>query len=258
MSWTYSAVKNSERSSRARAVNNLAKSAILGDFLYSGSTVLDLGCGRGGDLGKYQKSNVSFLLGVDRDANAISEAKNRRKSCLINKVEFIVGDAFAKKHNFGHEFDFVVSNLAFHYAFENDESLSTAFENISRHLVQEGYCIITVPNAQKVLDAAESLQRDDDLFQIFLRDKKYIFKSVDCDKPFVEPLVDQNKLIYYSRRNGLSQVKRCSFRELAEREKSDPQSEVWPIFRRSCGNLKLDKNEWSLVDLYEAIVYQKN
>jgi mRNA (guanine-N7-)-methyltransferase len=48
-------------------------------------SVLDLCCGKGGDLGKYAKQNSYYYTGVDITAASIAEAIRRYNDILIEQ-----------------------------------------------------------------------------------------------------------------------------------------------------------------------------
>lgn len=58
------------------------------------TSVLDLGCGRGGDLGKFVSSGIRSYVGIDLANHNILEARNR--SARMNKrntsIELLQGD----------------------------------------------------------------------------------------------------------------------------------------------------------------------
>lgn len=61
-------VKKRKESSiyRMKSFNNWVKSVLIRNHVKFGDKVLDLGCGKGGDLLKYSKSKVSFLVGAGK------------------------------------------------------------------------------------------------------------------------------------------------------------------------------------------------
>ncbi len=79
-----------------RAFNNWIKSILISKFTSQGSKVLDLCCGKGGDLLKWQKANVCDLVGVDIASLSIEQAKNRYTSQKFPfTADFFAGDVFA-------------------------------------------------------------------------------------------------------------------------------------------------------------------
>lgn len=71
-------------------------------FKTPGLSVLDLCCGRGGDMVKWKKANVSHYVGLDFSDSSITEAQTRYLSLVIDQAHnprdrfpaiFIVADA---------------------------------------------------------------------------------------------------------------------------------------------------------------------
>ena len=126
--------------------------------------IIDLGMGKGQDLGRYMSAGIQNLIAVDADKAALSElvrrkyshAKNEKKSQNRNgkyskssntsktSVYVIVSDInydteiLTKFHNLGLETaDAIVCNLAIHYFLSTSESL-TNFMNIVSNMVKVG------------------------------------------------------------------------------------------------------------------------
>jgi SAM-dependent methyltransferase len=76
--------------------NNYVKACLIQTFLKPCGSVLDIPCGRGGDLKKYRENNAGSYYGIDIVPERIQEAKLRHKTtkCMFGAV-FEVGD-FAK------------------------------------------------------------------------------------------------------------------------------------------------------------------
>ena len=75
--------------------NNWVKSVLINDYAKSGYSVLDLCCGKGGDLKKFQHAKIAHLVGVDFSARSIQDMKERFDTCIPPyrfEAKCIVGD----------------------------------------------------------------------------------------------------------------------------------------------------------------------
>ena len=77
----------------AHRYNNYVKAFLIQDFMKQGAQVLDLACGRGGDLKKFRENKAGSYYGVDAVPERIEEARERHRSakCMFAAV-FEVGD----------------------------------------------------------------------------------------------------------------------------------------------------------------------
>ena len=82
---------------RLRCLNNWVKSAALQRRVREGDRVMDLACGKGGDLKKYARARIASYVGVDialesvrRDAVKRYNAEHAREF----PATFVAGDAF--------------------------------------------------------------------------------------------------------------------------------------------------------------------
>ncbi len=125
-------------------------------------TVLDIGCGKGGDLLKWQKANVDHVVMVDIAQTSVEQAKDRyeiMKDRARNRRMF-TADFFAADCTktildplYPRQevtFDIVSCQFAFHYCFESLEQADTMLANVSKRLRPGGYFIGTTPDANEI------------------------------------------------------------------------------------------------------------
>ncbi|KAJ2356504.1 mRNA cap guanine-N7 methyltransferase, partial [Coemansia sp. RSA 2618] len=60
-----------------RLFNNWVKSIMIRQFAYTGCRVLDLGCGKGGDLRKWSIAGISEYVGMDIAQVSVTQAQKR-------------------------------------------------------------------------------------------------------------------------------------------------------------------------------------
>ncbi|XP_037790236.1 mRNA cap guanine-N7 methyltransferase-like isoform X2 [Penaeus monodon] len=178
-------------------------------------SVLDLGCGKGGDLLKWQKGSIKHLICADIAAVSMEECKERYE---INKerargplfsAEFIVADCTKmriKDHfeNSNRMVDLVSCQFAFHYCFESLAQAETMLRNISENLKKGGYFIATIPNAYEIMlrlkNSEDGLSFGNEVYQIkFPEDRPatpllfgdrynfYLQDVVDCPEFLIHP-----------------------------------------------------------------------
>lgn len=131
--------------------------------------LLDLGCGKGGDIHKWRAAKIQECLGIDIAEDNISNTKDgalvrysKMKSStkgFIPNIRFLQLDV--SKSLIEHlpddftsdtKFNIISSMYALHYCFKNIDSINGIILNISTHLEEGGYFIGTCFNGNKVFD----------------------------------------------------------------------------------------------------------
>lgn len=135
-----------------RRMNNFIKSVMINEHVGECAAVVDLGCGRGGDLKKFGARGISEYWGVDISANSIEDAKVRyRKSMLRFRASYVVADVYHAPLALGKRFDVASIQFSLHYAFSDIGGLRTTLSNIRAHLKSRGKLIASVPNSETLL-----------------------------------------------------------------------------------------------------------
>ncbi len=148
--------------------------------------VLDIGCGRGGDIMKYYYANIDFLVGIDPSKDGIINSFNGAISRYNNfkkgkprfpKMDFFQGvggallnydDQFRALGSISHtdkllmekyfskdskkqvKFDRISCQFSIHYMFESNDTFNNFKKNINDYLAPGGYLIATCFDAEKV------------------------------------------------------------------------------------------------------------
>ncbi|KAL9008610.1 MAG: hypothetical protein Q9173_006283 [Seirophora scorigena] len=189
-----------------RGFNNWVKSTIIHKFSPTDDTVgektpllvLDLGCGKGGDLAKWAQApqEVELYVGVDPAEVSIEQARERygqmgragggRGGRGGNRggrprptfhAEFVVQDAFGQSigripivQNVGFDakagsrwgsggFDVVSMMFCMHYAFEDEGKTRGMLQNIAGALKKGGRLIGTIPNSDVLREKVEAFHK---------------------------------------------------------------------------------------------------
>ena len=147
-----------------REFNNLVKRSMLSyicnrpDFP-PGCRVLDVCCGRGGDIFKYNAIAPSFVHFVDVSTDSINEAVRRfntGKKNIDYEAKFGIADCFSdeleKLLGDSDPFDVIVCHFALHYAFESREKFTTLMNTLTKYMKPDAYFLATFPNATTIRD----------------------------------------------------------------------------------------------------------
>lgn len=166
--------------------NNWVKSVLIARYahppLKAGcGKVLDMGCGKGGDLNKWQKARVREYIGVgacqifftsklvltagkDIAALSIQQARGRWSTshasssfratfhaldCYRHPLTDVIPPSALPPE--GKPFDVVSMQFCMHYAFESEEQARTMLSNVSRWLRRGATFIGTIPNDDLLL-----------------------------------------------------------------------------------------------------------
>lgn len=115
--------------------------------------VLELGCGQGGDLYKWDSLGIPVTwVGVDLHQNLIDIAKERIRSRPLKnvKVQFVCGNA-ASLAKFGQKFDIVSCQFAIHHLFSDIATVNSFLEMVSTNLKTGGSFLVTTLDATAVI-----------------------------------------------------------------------------------------------------------
>lgn len=174
---------------KLRNFNNAIKYILLGNYFSPSkesdkpSVILDLCCGKGGDLNKCEFVSVDQYVGIDISDASIKEAFSRY---MQNKARFIPQSEEAKKNRDSRRYNFeacfatgdcfsnnipeilepnfpgIIDNLfpvdcvsmqfAMHYAFETEEKVRTMLTNVTKSLRPGGTFIGTIPSSDFIRD----------------------------------------------------------------------------------------------------------
>jgi len=147
-----------------------------------GARVLDIGCGKGGDLMKWQSQRIDTYVGLDPAAVSINQARDRyhemqRKNRRIFHAQFGVKDCFGESLEDvsaveqvgfdksldarwgGGGFDIVSMMFCMHYAFESEEKARTMLKNVAGALKKGGKFLGVIPNSDVLSEKVEDYHK---------------------------------------------------------------------------------------------------
>ncbi|XP_065327449.1 mRNA cap guanine-N7 methyltransferase [Pelmatolapia mariae] len=177
-----------------RNFNNWLKSVLIGEILEqvrgAGSqqvSVLDLGCGKGGDLLKWRRGGIDHLVCADIAGVSVEQCQIRydemkKKSHRNEKIftaEFITADCSKellseKLDDAELMFDICSCQFVYHYSFESEHKANVMLRNACERLKPGGYFIGTTPDAfelVKRLEASDSLSFGNEVFKVTFQSK---------------------------------------------------------------------------------------
>lgn len=130
-------------------------------FGHGADSLLDLACGRGGDIWKWMDSKIGYVKGLDLSPGEIAEAKQRYKEALSRRPDAVTRCEFADTPNLGiqelrepRQYDIITCMFALHYFFVSEAALRQFLHNVSINLKDGGYFIGTVPDGKRVNEYA--------------------------------------------------------------------------------------------------------
>ncbi|XP_063951233.1 mRNA cap guanine-N7 methyltransferase-like isoform X1 [Lytechinus pictus] len=203
-----------------RNFNNWIKSMIIANSLKAvdrkkGCTVLDLCCGKGGDLLKWTKGNLKKLVCADIAAVSVQQCQKRYRDMADRNrrtgnaktfaAEFIAADCAEvllseRYHDKDIVFDLCSCQFSFHYSFETAARARTMLRNACERLRPGGYFVGTIPNGYELvsrLKASEDLSFGNDVYKVTFENKDS-FPLYGCKYDFhLEGVVDCPEFLIY-------------------------------------------------------------
>ncbi|XP_074599847.1 RNA guanine-7 methyltransferase [Brevipalpus obovatus] len=175
-----------------RNFNNWIKSSIIAQALnmicqdkkidpespHHDITVLDLGCGKGGDLNKFRIGKIKHLVCADiaeeslKDCRQRYEHMNKRRNHFtaeFHHLDCTKGSLANKLKDKDTKFDLVSCQFTFHYSFESLDQAECMMQNISNNLRPGGYFVGTIPDAYDIVARvrrADSFQCGNEIYSI--------------------------------------------------------------------------------------------
>ncbi|CUA72314.1 mRNA (guanine-N7-)-methyltransferase [Rhizoctonia solani] len=245
--------------------------------------VLDLGCGKGGDLRKWGKASIREYVGLDIADVSINQARNRHMELVPSQrfdAEFHAFDCFSDNintvvspHRLRTPFDVVSMQFCMHYAFESLDKVRIMLENVSQYLRPGGIFLGTIPNSQLLLDTLNKLPGDETSFgnSVYsirfdskreqpLYGHRYWFYLKDAVEDVPEYVVRWEEFETLSLEYGLKAIHRSEFHDIFALERRDP--EYGPLLQtmkvvNSRGETEMSEDQWQAANIYIAFAFEK-
>lgn len=218
-----------------RRFHNNVKRQMYDKYTKNISKLLDLACGKGGDLDKWVSNNIKSVIGYDINERSITEAQRRvreYKAPYNTQVEVYVKDLSRNVISGEQDCDVVSSMFAFHYFFESEDTFNTIMRTMDNNLKMNGYFMGTMFDGELI----SNLVKDSDNFKLVDDDKTrfrikrytplssnlfgnklsvYLNETV-LDEPMDEYVVYFNKFVSEMRSRGYELVESKLFEEYYE------------------------------------------
>ncbi|XP_053718861.1 mRNA cap guanine-N7 methyltransferase [Synchiropus splendidus] len=222
----YNELKEAGLSARSRSriffmrnFNNWLKSVLIGEVLDqvrdAGArqvSVLDLGCGKGGDLLKWRRGGIHHLVCADIAGVSVEQCQSRYEDMQrrgrrddIFSAQFITADCtkevLAEKLEPPEQtFDICSCQFVYHYAFESEQKAELMLRNACERLKPGGFFVGTTPDAYEIvkrLEASDSLGFGNEVFQVKF-ESRGSYPLFGCRYHFhLEEVVDVPEFLVY-------------------------------------------------------------
>ncbi|KAK7015033.1 mRNA cap guanine-N7 methyltransferase [Favolaschia claudopus] len=268
----------------ALAASKVTVSRGTGRAASSRGKVLDMGCGKGGDLTKWAKARVAEVLAVDIASVSVDQARARWQQMRAPTFDasFAALDCYTEPLSkafspakLGTPFDVVSMQFCMHYAFESIQKARCMLENVSRWLRPGGTFLGTIPNAEQLLQNLDSLPPDatdltfgNDVYKIRFEKRrhksmfghKYWFYLQDAVDDVPEYIVVWDNFVQMAAEYGLHLKFREEFHDVFSEHREHP--EFGPLMVRmkvvdANGESAMDEDQWEAANIYIAFAFEK-
>ncbi|CAN8063444.1 unnamed protein product [Agarophyton chilense] len=160
-----------------RKFNNWLKSVLIYLHTRPGYSVLDLCCGKGGDLHKWSQAGAATYVACDTAQVSVQECANRyngmgrapfRPSLLVGDCFQVNVDDYIPRDIM---FDVVSCQFAIHYAFESESRVRNLVKNVTDRLKPGGFFIGTTVDANvlvRKLRAVDDMAVSNSVYEVRL------------------------------------------------------------------------------------------
>lgn len=261
-----------------RIFHNFIKRKLYNKYTTNINYLLDLACGKGGDLSKWFGNNIKHVIGYDINEISITEAK-RRLTSFSGKtdVQLFVKDLSNNELSGSNNVDVISSMFSFHYFFESKSSLNTILKSINNNIKMGGIFMGCLFDGKSVLDHLDKNVNNNN-FKITLEKPlhsnelsqriKVFLNDTVLDEPTDEFLVDFDYLVYIMKSRGFDLIETVMFKELYNKnfkmnkiEKMVSFLNRFFVFKKTSivGNINVNWNVNSIRVLndYKTVLIQK-
>ncbi|KAH9063713.1 mRNA capping enzyme-domain-containing protein [Lactarius deliciosus] len=247
--------------------------------------VLDLGCGKGGDLNKWSKARIKEYVALDIASISVDQARTRWESLprpTRFEASFAALDCYTEPLTRGippaklaQPFDVVSMQFCMHYAFESVAKVRCMLLNVTRWLRPGGVFVGTIPNAEQLLMRLDQVPVDspelsfgNSVYSIKFESReprplyghRYSFFLQDAVEDVPEYVVHWEPFVQIAAEYGLHPIYKKEFHDVFE--EFQEHSEFKPLLQRmnvvdSNGETEMDEFQWEAANIYIAFAMGK-
>lgn len=217
-----------------RKYHNTIKRGLYNKYTKNIDNLLDLACGKGGDLDKWVTNKIKNVVGYDIDAVSIKEAERRVRdyNSKVTKVSVYVKDLSEYVIPGSKKMDVISSMFAFHYFFKSKDTFETIMASIENNLKEDGIFMGAMFDGLKMRELIKNnnfeLVDDKQLrFKVklisesdsFFGNKISVFlKDTVLDEPMDEYLVYFSEFVKIMKKRNFELIESKMFSELYSNE----------------------------------------
>ncbi|KAJ6513875.1 guanine-N(7)-methyltransferase domain-containing protein [Mycena vitilis] len=282
-----------------KSFNNWVKSVLISRFAHpalagsklvgrgprpSRGKVLDMGCGKGGDMTKWAKARAAEVLAVDIAAVSVDQARSRWQQQRGPSFDatFAALDCYTEPLSkafspakLATPFDVVSMQFCMHYAFESIHKARCMLDNVSRWLRPGGAFIGTIPNADQLLQNLEAVPPDapdlafgNEVYKIRFEDRvhkplfghKYWFYLQDAVENVPEYIVHWDNFVQMAAEYGLHPIYKKEFHDVFSEHSEHPEFKPLMVKMKvvdANGESAMDEHQWEAANIYIAFAFEK-
>ncbi|KIJ69474.1 hypothetical protein HYDPIDRAFT_79871 [Hydnomerulius pinastri MD-312] len=246
--------------------------------------VLDMGCGKGGDLTKWGKARIREMVCVDIADVSVNQARERWESMRFSRFDaaFSALDCYTEPlskafppERLAQPFDVVSMQFCMHYAFESSQKARCMLRNVSQYLRKGGVFIGTIPNADQLLERLDALPPSstdlsfgNSVYKIRFEDRqsrplfghRYFFFLEDAVEDVPEYIVEWDNFVGIAAEYGLHPIYKEEFHQIfAEHQEQEEFKELMVRMKvvDSNGESAMDEDQWEAANIYIGFAFEK-
>lgn len=149
-----------------KQLHNDVKRQLIYRFAGHAGRLLDLACGRGGDIWKWADAQVKYIKGIDLSPSEVDEARRRFQEMRVKRQRMNRGADIAadfedtpllgqQEWKEPEQYDAITCMFAIHYFFASEKAIKTFLRNVSINLKEGGYFFGCMPDGKAIMSTLQ-------------------------------------------------------------------------------------------------------